>query len=108
MYSFKRFLTVVCILLLIMSIHSDLSKQSNIANDVIDNEQKDRSTHFTIVKIEVMPGDTLLSISEQLNPQLFSHLNVEELFADFVTLNPSSDPQKLITGKNYYFPKYHS
>lgn len=108
MHSFKRLLTVVCILLLIMSIHFDLSKQSDFENDVIDHEQEDQSTHFTIVKIEVMPGDTLLSISEQLNPQLFSLLNIEQLFADFITLNPSSDPQKLITGKNYYFPKYHS
>lgn len=107
MLSVKQLFITLCVFLLIMSIYHDLSKDFSPINDNPINNFETSIDNYTVVQVEVMPGDTLLSISEQLNTQAFMEMDVAQLLEDFTTLNPSVDPQQLIIGKMYYFPKYH-
>jgi|SRR5690625_1178971 len=103
----KRLLITLCVFLLVMSIYHDLSKNFTPLNNLTINERENNDVNYTIVQIEVLQGDTLLSINEQLNPQMSYEVDINQIIDDFTTLNPSVDPQHLIVGNKYYFPKYH-
>ncbi len=53
---------------------------------------------------EVQPGDTLLSIMEQQSGKIARP--VDQLIADFKSLNKDTSPQNLQIGKTYKFPLY--
>src|SRR5690625_2868551 len=103
----KSSLFTLGVFLLIMSIYHDLSKRFIPLNNFTVNEQENNINNYTVVQIEIIPGDTLFSIHEQLNPQISVEVDVNQLIDDFIALNPSIDPEQLVVGKKYYFPKYH-
>lgn len=61
-------------------------------------------TTFDVVKVQVQPSDTILSVTEQINQSV--HLHVNEIIDDFKLLNPFADPHDLQTDGFYYFADY--
>src|SRR5699024_12287789 len=52
--------------------------------------------------LNVTTGDTALTIIEDIN-QHMEHLNVDQVIADFHTLNPNKNPYRLEEDTSYYF-----
>lgn len=56
-------------------------------------------------RVTVVPGDTLLSITERLSSK---PADISKVLHDFSVLNPSVDPNHLKIGQTYAFPVYSS
>lgn len=106
-----RFITRISIYLLILllfiSIYKDLTTdirktaKTSVASEFSQSE-------MTAVKREVQPGDTVLSVVEDLNKsnQTFQ-MNITKVINDFGKMNADIDPDQLQPHRNYYFPLYH-
>ncbi|SNZ10896.1 hypothetical protein SAMN05421503_1898 [Terribacillus aidingensis] len=100
---------------LILSIWKDLTIGSPIPTaSTAGNEpiQPDRVTQknnvkktFQPVLLQVKQGDTLLSITNELNNHEL-RVTMEQVILDFKELNPEKDPYALHAGSAYYFPHY--
>jgi restriction endonuclease len=90
------------ILLLLLSISHDLSKNMEQGAEATNSEINQNTE---IATIKVQHGDTLLSIVEEIND--LNQLHVEEIIKDFQNLNPDSDYRTLIPNTFYYFPLYN-
>lgn len=111
MYFLKRLTIYLVIILLIISLYKDVTKGMIPFNDsksdhfqqiYTSNSNKDLAT----VAVRVQPGDTLLSIIEQINGQTNTVINMEQMILDFQALNPHTDPFYLEPNSIYYFRKY--
>lgn len=56
---------------------------------------------------EVMPGETVLSITEKLHQQTLP-VPIETIVADFEKANQQAQAEKIVVGKSYKFPIYSS
>jgi hypothetical protein len=100
---------------LILSIWKDLTTGSPIpAVSPAENatEQPDTVMQKSNVKktfqpvlLQVKQGDTLLSITNELNNHEL-RVTMEQVIQDFEELNPEKDPYALNAGSAYYFPHY--
>lgn len=110
MFFSKRLLFYFIIILLIISLYKDLTDGSFSFNhnklgqiqQIYPNEQE---TKLTVVAVRVQAGDTLLSITEQINQQTLE-LDIDQMINDFKTLNPTIDPFHLEPNSVYYFRIY--
>ena len=102
----KRISIALLLILLFLSINHDLSKNTYPTDNILVNDLETETISFTIVQLKVLPGETFLSIMEQINPLLFNDLDIEQLIEVFISLNPQTDPYQLVVGETYYFPKY--
>ncbi|SHF61430.1 hypothetical protein [Ornithinibacillus halophilus] len=102
----KRFLLFLFSILFLISVYKDLStgieinKEENFEVPSINEE----NPSFSVVKIKIMPGDTFISIMDNINEQNIQ--NFDQMIADFKSLNPNSDPYQLQVETFYYFPLY--
>lgn len=97
----KKYFLFLFTVLLMLSILHDLSKDTITPNP---NEQMIQ-TDIEMMTIKVMPGDTVLSITEEIND--FKSLNLNRIIEDFQHLNPGSNYQSLNIHQYYYFPLYN-
>ncbi|WP_051681369.1 hypothetical protein [Virgibacillus alimentarius] len=108
---FKRICIILFLFLFIMSIYKDLTTGiiKNTLNTKIDTEITEKANIRT-AKIKVYPGDTVLSIVEQINNNHHQtpNIDIEQIIIDFKKINPDADPYKLEIFKYYYFPLYHN
>ena len=107
MYFIKRMSFYVIILLLLISLYKDLTIGTPLfkENKSSLTPQTNQELKFSITKVSVQSGDTVLSITEQLNHQLIT-LDITKIIMDFKTINPEIDPYNLQTNTDYYFPLY--
>jgi hypothetical protein len=100
---------VFMILLLIAgwTSYSDLTSGSLPADEAdssaVQTQQKRQKAAIPFRRITVSPGDTLLSVTEQISQQLPA---IDTVVDDFSVLNPSVDPNHLQIGATYAFPYY--
>ena len=104
MSSIKKFSLISLLFLLILSFLHDLSKHNPVHQEQSSNIADINNTEIAHIKIE--PGDTVLSITEEVNNDLPS-LDINKIIADFQKLNPGADPKSLIPYSFYYFPLYN-
>ena len=104
MSSIKKISLILLLLLLILSFLHDLSKQNSVQQEQPLNKADIINSEIAHIKIE--PGDTVLSITEEVNNDLQS-LDINKIIADFQKLNPGADPKSLIPYSFYYFPLYN-
>lgn len=102
----KRSLIYLLIILLALSIYNDLDGKPRIEENNSKNTHLNINTKFTIMHIKIQPGDTVLTIVEQINPNKFQILNIAQIITDFQLINPTVDPHHLQPHSFYYFPKY--
>ncbi|MDH4420462.1 MULTISPECIES: hypothetical protein [Bacillus] len=70
-----------------------------------DKENKaEKETDVTYKTIEVKTGETVLSITEQINKKKIP--SIEKVIDDFKQLNKSTSATKIQIGKSYKFPLY--
>lgn len=105
--SLKKTSLFILILLVILSIYNDLSgnypKYSYERNVRIEN--RNQAETFSAVQVIVQPGQSVLSITEQINKSI-EKINIEQIMEDFKALNPGVDPLQLQSNQMYYFPLY--
>ncbi len=56
------------------------------------------------ISYTVQAGDTVLSITEQINE---GHVPIQQLLLDFEKLNPGANPHEIHIGETYFFPIYN-
>lgn len=108
MYFLRRAGIYLIIILAIMSIYNDLTSGTSLLTDnkppSSEHAKQQNTKQFTVVKVKVQAGDTVLSIVEEVNQSL-SSLDMKQIFTDFQLIN-HADPHQLNTGDYYYFPLY--
>src|SRR5699024_373672 len=92
----KRLCVYICIILLCISVYKDITEgtfpdQQNETEQTEATYQKSTS----IIKVKVQPGDTVLSITEEINNPSDNHLDIQQILADFKHYNPNIDPNHL-------------
>lgn len=110
MYFIKRVLFYVVIILLIISLYKDLTlgtfqHNSHKSNHMEQTHFKNQENKLSAIRVRIQPGDTVLSITEQINQQL-PHIDIMQIMNDFKTINPNVDPYHLQSDIVYYFPVY--
>lgn len=61
---------------------------------------------YQVSHIQAAAGETVLSVVERIHSRPLTKINPAQILADFQTMNPSADPNKLEAGRYYYFPIY--
>lgn len=101
----KRFLTGCSILLILYVVAYDLKigtlPQTQPVNAEIQTVEKDSNNYRTY---EAGPGDTLISVVEELNT--YGGYTITSMIRDFKSLNPGVNPENIQLGKTYKFPVY--
>ncbi|WP_407268401.1 hypothetical protein [Radiobacillus sp. PE A8.2] len=80
-----------------------LEQNQNPTKNIENEPQQDQP--YETIRIYPKPGDTVLSIVEDLN-QNTSTLKMNQIIDDFVTLNPDANPHQINPKTAYYFPVY--
>ena len=103
----KKFLLYVFIILLFISIYKDLAENNQHTESINTYHTPDqRNADFAIMHIKVEPGDTVLSVVEEMNHHHIKKLDLNQIIADFQRINPTVDPYHLQPHVFYYFPAY--
>jgi hypothetical protein len=116
----KRLVIFISIIILLYSVYYDLStgtlkmvtpKQSVTAasKTVIevdaDSEKKKEDNQIPHTVLEVKPGDTVLSMVEDLTDGALP-VTIEQVISDFETLNENRSPHEIQIGQRYKIPLY--
>lgn len=99
----KKSIIYITILLLCASVYNDLMAGSVVRNEST-NEEVLQPSDKKIVRIQILPGDNVLSVTEKYNS--FESIDIERVIEDFKILNPDAHPYQLKAYKYYYFPVY--
>jgi len=104
----KRLSIYLLLILLLVSIYKDLTiDTSKIKSDSKITQFTDAS-ELSGIRIRIDPGDTVLSIVEQINKENhISKIDITQIITDFEKINPDVDPYELKPNNFYYFPLYH-
>lgn len=96
---------IFCFLLWI--IYQDLTRSPLLQGipRMVDGPSQLQTATYTSVRMQVQPGDTMLSLTEKINGN--RTIDIEQLVKDFKTLNPEIDNTALSVGQYYNFPLYH-
>lgn len=95
------------IILLCASIYKDLSKDVHfLSESPAKHAVADSFNHYSMIKVKIESGDTVLSIIEHINRDHMEHFDMKQLMDDFSDLNPYVNPYDLDIGAYYYFPLY--
>ncbi|TQS74558.1 hypothetical protein DX933_11520 [Ornithinibacillus gellani] len=104
----KRLSLYVLIFLVLTSIYKDLTIGSTPKRQENEESASIKHVAFVVIKQKVLPGDSFLTIIEQINAPHIFLMNVEQMRADFMMLNPNVNPNELQAHTYYYFPLYHA
>lgn len=78
-----------------------------INEQLIVPKQVDKKTaNLLYTLIEINPGDTVLSIQEQLNDDVPLPVSIQQIVSDFIEFNNGIKPEQIQVGKSYKFPLY--
>ncbi|MTT33171.1 hypothetical protein GMB86_14295 [Terrilactibacillus sp. BCM23-1] len=107
----KHLVITGIIILLVWTSYTDLTSGTLSTPSTAEAESQQSSAKETVKEqklmyktVQLTPGDTLLSISENLNPATIP--SIERVIQDFKKLNPDVSPTKLKPGQQYNFPIY--
>ncbi|MFD2679975.1 hypothetical protein [Bacillus seohaeanensis] len=115
----KRLVIFISIIILLYSVYYDLStgtlemitpKQSVTAAsetvaEVDSTPEKQEDTQIPYKVMEVKPGDTVLSMVEDLTDGTLP-VTIEQVISDFETLNKKRSPHEIQIGQRYKIPLY--
>lgn len=110
MYFLRNLLVYLILILFILSLYKDLTVGTPLSNEnksshVQQSNLKDKENSLSGIQVRIQPGDTVLSITEQINHQLPA-MDITQIIADFKTINPHTNPYDLQSDTIYYFPLY--
>src|SRR5699024_2427952 len=102
----KRLCIYMLSLLLCISIYKDMTEGTL---RLMNNEKQDENItneNASIIKVKLQPGETVLSITEEINNFSNNQIDIPQILADFKHYNPNSNPNHLQVNKYYYFLQY--
>lgn len=105
----KRLCLYICIVLLCISVYKDISKGTpSIQHNKKEQQEVIKNENVSIIKIKIKPGDTVLSITEQINnfKNQDQGINIQQILTDFKRYNPNADTDHLQLNEYYYFLYY--
>ncbi|EEK48920.1 hypothetical protein bcere0002_41400 [Bacillus cereus ATCC 10876] len=79
-------------------------KKENTDSQQNKENKTEKETDVSYKTIEVKTGETVLSITEQINKKKIP--SIEKVIDDFKQLNKSTSATKIQIGKSYKFPLY--
>lgn len=95
---------ILCFLV-ILSIYKDLTRGEEPSHPPpLENDEIIHDMSF--MHRTVQPGETLLSIVEDIHQDDDIFLHVEQVIQDFKDLNVGVNPYELTIHESYYFPMY--
>ena len=95
-----RFIAFIVLFLLVISAYHDLNKIG------VSTEPAGLQQEGAYREVVVRPGDTVLSVIEELNSGRSLPQDISGMIKDFSRLNPKANPYALSAGKRYRFPYY--
>lgn len=107
MYLLRRISLITLIIVVMISIFQDLANESNPVETSVYKTEKELP-HFDAVPVKVNPGDTVLSITEEIQTEPTQELSTEMILSAFQSLNPTIQPTQIHVHEVYYFPKFTS
>ncbi|WP_336990874.1 hypothetical protein [Bacillus toyonensis] len=87
-----------------LSSYKTTAAQTIKKEETTTKQSKKEETDVTYKAIEVKTGETVLSITEQINKKKIP--SIEKVIDDFKQLNKSTSATKIQIGKTYKFPLY--
>lgn len=100
----RRISLITFIILVAVSIFQDLA-HSDGAISFSNNENLELPS-FEAVPVKVNPGDTVLSITEEIQTISAHTVSVEIILKAFESLNPNTSSNELHVHEIYYFPQF--
>jgi hypothetical protein len=112
MKKMKRFLLFVAACFIIYIVYYDLTSGSlpsmhakaDQPSDKALNEKVEPTSIIPFKMVQIKPGDTLLSIVEKQGHGI--NTSIEDVVADFISLNNGLQPELIQIGKTYKIPQY--
>lgn len=104
----KRLLTVIISLFVLLGIYYDLSRGTLSVHSNYQSEYaqlEDLTVIEPYIEVTIQPGDTVLSIMEQIETPI--PVPLDQLVRDFEELNNGVRPELIQIGKTYKFPLYN-
>lgn len=107
----KKFFIIMGIVILGLSVYFDLTEGTLTNESTPTNGQAPReeapSPDQPVQEVIVEPGQTVLSIVEQLHEGPVP-VSIEQIAEDFQKLNDGTAPEAIEVDQSYYFPIYES
>ncbi|MFD1066383.1 hypothetical protein [Oceanobacillus locisalsi] len=100
----RRISLITFIILVVASIFQDLSHFDETIPSP-DNENLEVPS-FEAVPVKVTPGDTVLSITEEIQTISAASVSVEHILTTFESLNPTTSSNEIVIHEIYYFPRF--
>ncbi|MBS4194694.1 hypothetical protein [Lederbergia citri] len=105
----KKFAAFIAISILIYSVYYDLTigviPRSSAETAKLIDINSIPVEHEPFTKIEIKPGDTVISIMEELQQGPLP-VPISQIVSDFEELNEGTKPEQIQIGKTYQFPLY--
>lgn len=102
----RRFSLITFIILVAASIFQDLSHSDETIS--FSNDEHSELPSFEAVPVKVRPGDTVLSITEEIQTAPASSVSVENILTTFESLNPTTSSNEILVHEIYYFPQFQA
>lgn len=100
----KKIILYIFIILLVLSMYHDLRKELIVSQEISTNHVSEKTKN--VMKVRVKPGDTILSLIEEVNEGILSEIDINQLVSDFKQVNEHMDTNELEVNKYYYVPLY--
>ncbi|MCI1593598.1 LysM peptidoglycan-binding domain-containing protein [Heyndrickxia oleronia] len=106
----KKILAFVAVIIVIYSIYIDLNFGTipaiSHASEVKENTKPSTAKKpFSYKEIIIKPGDTVLSVVEEVNKIPLS-VSIDKVINDFIQLNNGIKPEEIQIGQIYKIPLY--
>lgn len=100
----RRISLITLIILVAVSVFQDLAQSGDPIR--ISNKENVAPLNFEAIPVKVNPGDTVLSITEELQSNAISTVSIETILDTFESLNPTTSPSDIQIHEIYYFPRF--
>lgn len=102
----KKSIALIGTILLLLSIYHDLQKDKMVRDEILSVTFNDET--MFVVKKRVKPGDTMLSLVEEVNGGKLHQFDIDKIMNDFKNVNPNLKSNALTVNEYYYVPLYKS
>lgn len=100
----RRISLITLIILVAVSIFQDLAHSGSGIS--FSNKAETELPPFEAVPVKVKPGDTVLSITEEIQTGSAYTVVVDIILEAFEALNPNTSPSDIQIHEIYYFPLF--
>ncbi|GAA0331059.1 hypothetical protein [Oceanobacillus sp. FSL W7-1293] len=100
----RRISLITFIILVAVSIFQDLAHSDGTISS--SNNENLELPPFEAVPVKVNPGDTVLSITEEIQTITVNTVSIEIILKAFESLNPNTSSNDIHVHEVYYFPQF--